>query len=64
MSKETHPYKRGNRWLTSMAGKELKVMAVADNYVMVRYLNSGTPFTKHVKQLPAFLRSVGAKQIK
>lgn len=62
--KVTHPYKRGNRWVTTMSGVHLKVMAVADNYLMVRYLNSGVPFTKHVKQFPYFLQSIGAKQIK
>jgi len=59
-----HPYKRGNRWATSMAGKDLKVMAVADNYLMVRYVDCGKPFTQHVKQFPRFLQGIGAKQIK
>lgn len=64
MAKITQQYKRGNRWQTKMSGVELKVMAVADNYLMVRYLNCAKPFIKYVKEFPHFLNSIGATQVR
>lgn len=55
-------YAPGNRFTTAYK-KDLKIIAHAANYFMLRY-NGCNPFVKSVKEFPAFLSYCGAKQIK
>lgn len=55
-------YKPGNRFTTCFK-KDLKIIAHAANYFMLRY-NGCNPFVKSVKEFTEFLSYCNAKQIK
>lgn len=52
------PYKRGERFDTAYG--DLKIMSIADNYVMMRY-TAAPPFCMHLVKFKYFLHKIGAK---
>lgn len=56
------PYKKGARFTTMWPDLEFRIMAIADNYAMVRYTRL-PPFTIHLVKLNFFLVKIGAKLI-
>lgn len=54
------PYKKGQRFTTTVAGIDLKILAKAENYLMLKYVGKTPPFCIFVKNMPGFLFKIGA----
>lgn len=54
------PYKKGEIFETIYG--QLRIMAIADNYAMVRYKGS-IPFCKHLVKLRYFMFNINAKKL-